>query len=180
MCPVVRFSQDPVQGLKGSELCAPHAREEIRLTLHTLHIHSANPAAPRRTPTNRPEGDQQMNDDCEELVFTYNDRNALDDGVLVDLLANGIKVHLNGKPITRMTSALFDALAEYNPGGSPAEQAAAYQALLGFIIKGAHCDHPEHVGHELYQAPTHETFGGERVWLYPNDDGWTVMFAHDW
>lgn len=113
--------------------------------------------------------------------ITYTDRDALDDGRLVDLLDLDIRVHFEGKPITRMTATLFDQLNKYNPGGTVEAQAAAYQALIAFALAGvgdtAGDGEPEGF---LFAGPDHHALNDQAVWVQPNDDGWTVMLPSDY
>jgi hypothetical protein len=113
--------------------------------------------------------------------ITYTDRNAQDDGVLVDLLALGVRVHLNGRPITRATATLFDALARYNPGGTTEEQAAAYTAVLGYALAGIADTAKEGEPRDyLLITPEQAGLNGRSVWIQPNDDGYVAMFPDDY
>lgn len=121
----------------------------------------------------------------------YTDANALADGVLVDLFGQGVKIYFADRPVTRMTTALFDALKPYNSGGSVEAQAAAYTALVAFIVKGAQdtAEDGEPTG-VLFQTPDQHALDHHTVWLQANDTteyedvpgcdgGWTLMFAAD-
>lgn len=112
---------------------------------------------------------------------TYTDRNARDDGVLVDLLALGVRVHLNGRPVTRATVTLFDALARYNPGGPVDEQAAAYTAVLGYALAGVTDTAKEGEPRGcLLVTPEQPGLDGRPVWVQPNDDGYVAMLPDDY
>lgn len=113
--------------------------------------------------------------------ITYTDRDALDDGHLVDLLKLGVRVHVNGRPITRMTATLFDLLDRYNPGGTEDRQAGALQAMLGLLLDGLHdtAEPGEATGY-LYASPVHHVLGHRPLWLTQSDDGWTVMLPSDY
>lgn len=111
----------------------------------------------------------------------YTDREALNDGVLVNLLAEGVRVHFNGRPITRATKNLLDTLGHYNPGGSIAEQAAAYTALLGFAVAGARDEAgPGEPRDYLWNTPPHKALRDRPIWLQPNDDGYVAMLPEDY
>lgn len=117
------------------------------------------------------------------MTYLYTDQRAVDDGVIVDLTSFDVRVVLNDRPITRMSSSLFDALSEYLSGGTEKEQACAMQALLGFVIDGS-WDMAEGTGEpsgEMLVTPDHHALGHVHVWLQKNDaGGWTAMLPSDY
>lgn len=118
-----------------------------------------------------------------EPDVVYSERDALEDGALIDLRELGVVgVYFERRPITQMSEGLFDAFAAFNPGGPETEQAAAYKALLGLVTAGAYDTagegEPSGVVYES-QARFHG-LGCEPVWLTPNRDGWTAMLPRDY
>jgi hypothetical protein len=129
-----------------------------------------------------------------EPTYIHSDADAVYDGDLIDLQANGVRVFWNGQPVTRMSAALWDALKPYNPGGPASEQAAAMTTLLGFLLAGATdtAEEGEPQG-EYYRTqrypqlkdtlPALVRAGVARtarpVWLERNATGWTAMFPSD-
>lgn len=113
--------------------------------------------------------------------YEHTDRDALDDGEIVDLLGHGVRVHIDGKPVTRATGALWNRLGRYVTGGSDAEQAAAYQALFGLVLDGTHdtAEDGDPAGY-LLASPEHHALAHHPVWLQGNDDGWTAMLPSDY
>src|SRR6266705_405620 len=126
---------------------------------HTERTHNTHPA----------KGEPTMS---RQDAYTHTDRQAIDDGDLIDLPGIGVKVDFNGRPITRMTSALSAALARLNPGRTERERAAFLHSQLAILAAKA-CDVAEPGEPALYRYQTAD-FDGQAVYLCSNDHGWTV------
>lgn len=114
---------------------------------------------------------------------TYTDAHAVTDGELIDLIALGLQLYFDGEPINRASRALVEGLAKYNSGETESEQvAAAYQALLGFIVDGAvdNAEEGERRGYLLESRHPIHALGGKPVWMQPNGSGWTAMLPEDY
>ena len=132
---------------------------------HTERTHNTHPA----------KGEPTMS---RQDAYTHTDRQAIDDGDLIDLPGIGVKVDFNGRPITRMTSALSAALARLNPGRTERERAAFCHSQVGILAADARdVAEPGEESGVVFHAPTIE---GAAVYLCSNDDGWTIMLGTDW
>jgi hypothetical protein len=107
-----------------------------------------------------------------EVISSYTDKQAVADGVLVDLPAAGIEVEYNGRRIDRCTIALWGAFER-----TAQSIAALLEALCGEAVDTAG---PGEDRDYMYRLPDIE---GARVWLVENGElggSWTVMFASDY
>jgi hypothetical protein len=110
-----------------------------------------------------------------EVISTYTDKEALDDGTLVDV---GERVGFRGFPINRMTQHLFDDLAPCAEAEAPLFDGNVNRALASILEKKcgwAQGDpgNTDEVG-DIYTIPP-------KLWLVRNEvDGWTAMYPEDY
>jgi len=110
-----------------------------------------------------------------EVISTYTDKEALDDGILVDL---GERVSFRGFPVNRMTRHLFDDLGPFAEAEAPLFQSNVNRALASILetkCTSAQGD-PGNTGEvgDIYTIPP-------KLWLVRNEvGGWTVMYPEDY
>jgi hypothetical protein len=112
----------------------------------------------------------------DDVVYAYTDAMALEDGVLLDLPALGVELRFRGRPVDRITCALFEALQPY-----VAHHADPANGLLRILrTKLQHAVYlagPEGAAH-MYELPSGSD---DPIWLVQNELGsWTAMFASDY
>lgn len=118
--------------------------------------------------------------DDAEIISVYTDDMAVEDGVLVDLEAFGVKAEYNSLVINRMTSHLFFALRNMYAGMHETVEdlvlAAEIEATLKTKLLFAHDSEGDGV---IITLP-----GGsdeDPLWLVRNEvGGYTAMFASDY
>ena len=54
----------------------------------------------------------------EDVIYSYGDKDALEDGVLVDISSVGIEMKLGGKPVNRMTGNLLSKVCGKDKDGN--------------------------------------------------------------
>ena len=110
-----------------------------------------------------------------EVISTYTDKEALDDGTLVDL---GERVSFRGLPVNRITRHLFDDLALRPETEAPlfnGEVNRTVASILETKCTWAQGD-PENTGEvgDIYTIPP-------KLWLVRNEvGGWTAMYPEDY
>jgi hypothetical protein len=117
--------------------------------------------------------DDGLSDVFGEVISTYTDQEALDDGTLVDL---GERVSFRGYAVNRMTRHLFDDLA---PGAEArlfnGDVNRALASILETKCAWAQGD-PGNTGEvgDIYTIPP-------ELWLVRNEvGGWTAMYPEDY
>ena len=118
--------------------------------------------------------------DDAEIISVYTDDMAVEDGVLVDLEALGVKAEYGGLLINRMTSHLFFALRNMTAGmHDTVEQpvlAAELEATLKTKLIFAHDSEGDGV---IVTLPSGSE--ADPIWLVCNEvGGYTAMFASDY
>jgi hypothetical protein len=112
-----------------------------------------------------------------EVISTYTDADALDDGAVVDLRPF-TRVSFRGLPINRMTRHLFDDLKpflEADAEGDAKEFGLALGSVLHTKCSFAQGD-PGNTGEigDIYRIPP-------KLWLVRNEvGGWTAMYPEDY
>ena len=112
-----------------------------------------------------------------EVISTYTDEDALDDGILVDL-SQFTNVRFAGTPINRMTSRLFEALKPFldlDPESDAKQFGLALSSMLLTKCALASGD-PGNTGEigDICSIPPN-------LWLVRNEvGGWTVMYPEDY
>jgi hypothetical protein len=110
-----------------------------------------------------------------EVISTYTDREALDDGFLVELHA---RVGFRGLPVNRMTRHLFDDLTPFIEAEAPFFDGDLNRGLASILrtkCSFAQGD-PGNTGEigDIYRIPP-------KLWLVRNEvGGWTVMYPEDY
>jgi len=119
--------------------------------------------------------DSGVNDLLGEVISTYTDSEALEDGLLVELQA---RVSFRGLPVNRMTRHLFDALTPFVEAEVPLFDGDLNQALASILrtkCSFAQGD-PGNTGEigDIYRIPP-------KLWLVRNEvGGWTAMYPEDY
>ena len=119
--------------------------------------------------------DSGVNDLFGEVISTYTDADAIEDGVLVELQA---RVTFRGLPVNRMTRHLFDNLMPFVEAGAPLINPDLNQALASILrtkCSFAQGD-PGNTGEigDIYRIPP-------KLWLVRNEvGGWTAMYPEDY
>ena len=119
--------------------------------------------------------DNGLNDLFGEVISTYTDKQALDDGTLVDL---GERVAFRGFPVNRMTRHLFDDLAPCAESEATLFNADVNRALASILetkCTWAQGD-PGNTGEvgDICTIPP-------KLWLVRNEvGGWTAMYPEDY
>jgi hypothetical protein len=119
--------------------------------------------------------DSGVNDLVGEVISTYTDANALEDGLLVELRA---RVSFCGLPVNRMTRHLFDDLMPFVEAEIPLFDGDLNQALASILrtkCSFAQGD-PGNTGEigDIYRIPPN-------LWLVRNEvGGWTAMYPEDY
>ena len=97
-----------------------------------------------------------------EVISSYSDQEAVDDGVVVVVTAEG--------RVNRVTAAVFDRYTEQLGGGVVTD----CTKLLGEVI-------PFMVAQPMYREWRVAEWEKEKLWLLPNEvDGYTLMFPADY
>lgn len=99
------------------------------------------------------------------VISRYTDKQAVEDGVLVDI--SSWKLSFRGKPVNRMTTAVWHELEPFAVGETSAQKMQSFkhmiQTKLEHVVEG-----------EIVQVPPH-------YWLIENEiDGWTLMLPSDY
>ncbi|MFI5093736.1 MAG: hypothetical protein ACHQIK_09865 [Candidatus Acidiferrales bacterium] len=119
--------------------------------------------------------DSGVNDLFGEVISTYTDANALEDGLVVELRA---RVSFRGLPVNRMTRHLFDDLMPFVEAEAPLFDGDLNQALASILrtkCSFAQGD-PGNTGEigDIYRIPPN-------LWLVRNEvGGWTTMYPEDY
>ncbi len=119
--------------------------------------------------------DSSVNDLFGEVISTYTDRDALDDGFLVELQ---VRASFRGLPVNRMTRHLFDDLTPFVDAEAPLFNGDLNQALASILrtkCSFAQGD-PGNTGEigDIYSIPP-------KLWLVRNEvGGWTAMYPEDY
>lgn len=119
--------------------------------------------------------DSGVNDLFGEVISTYTDSDALDDGLLVELRA---RVSFRGLPVNRMTRHLFEDLAPFVEAEAPLFSGDLNQALASILRTKCSCAQgdPGNTGEigDIYRIPP-------KLWLVGNEvGGWTAMYPEDY
>jgi len=119
--------------------------------------------------------DSGLNDLFGEVISTYTDEEALDDGVVVGLRAG---VSFRGFPVNRMTRHLFDDLTPFMEARAPLFDGDLHRALASIMrTKCALAQgDPGNTGEigDIYTIPPN-------LWLVRNEvGGWTAMYPEDY
>jgi hypothetical protein len=115
------------------------------------------------------------NDLFGEVISAYTDKEALDDGTLVDLLE---PFSFRGFPVNRMTRPLFDDLAPGAEAEAPLFNRDVNRALASILESNCTCAQgdPGNTGEvgDIYTIPP-------KLWLVRNEvGGWTAMYPEDY
>ena len=119
--------------------------------------------------------DSGLNDLFGEIISTYTDEEAVDDGFLVDL---GPVVTFRGFPVNRMTRHLFDDLEPFVEAEAPLFEGDVKRALASILrTKCAFAQgDPGNTGEigDIWRIPP-------KLWLVRNEvGGWTAMHPEDY
>ncbi len=109
------------------------------------------------------------------IVSTYTDKQAIDDGVLVDI---GARVRFLGWPVNRMTRHLFDDLKPFVEAELPLFDGDFGKALASILrtkcqFAEGSADNTGEIG-DIRKIPPN-------LWIVRNEvGGWTAMYPEDW
>lgn len=108
-----------------------------------------------------------MSEPFGEVISIYSDQDAINDGVLIDIASFGLT--FEGKPINRMTVALFDTFEKQypTPDGSAVDYEACARAVTAMLL---------FVTGEGYLRVLPKD-----IWMVENEiGGWTLMYPSDY
>ena len=105
-----------------------------------------------------------------EIISTYTDADAMEDGVLIDV--SNLRVRFNGKIISRVTTGAALVLQINDP------DSAVRLITLQHVAEHAEKDREEDAW-GIFQSDIR--FGGENLWLIPNEmDGYTLLLPSEY
>jgi len=114
------------------------------------------------------------NEDGVEVVFSYSDRQAVEDGVLVNI--SGLKIPFQGLWVNRMTGGLWADVAEPLISEGPDElKVIVLQGFLNAkVAKAQDSIHNTGEAGDIYTIPASNDCG--KLWLVRNEvGGFTIL-----
>jgi hypothetical protein len=107
-----------------------------------------------------------------EVIFSYGDQQAIDDGMIVDVSRFGVIV--NDQPLNRASASIWTKFGDTDPDATDAQHDVCRKSMFEFMASVAHLtpDNPD--GYLLTAAD------GE-VWFVRNEvGGYTIMYPSDY
>jgi hypothetical protein len=106
------------------------------------------------------------------VVFSYGDQQAIDDGMIVDITA--YRVIVNDKPLNRASASVWAKFGDADPDATEEQHAVCRKAMFDFMASVARLT-PDNPDGYLLTAADNE------VWFVENEvGGYTIMYPSDY